>query len=38
MGRFQEIDPEEQKRLEEEKAKKLEVEKQKAESMKVGER
>ncbi|OWF45699.1 tubulin-folding cofactor B-like [Mizuhopecten yessoensis] len=38
MGRFQEISPEEQKKLDEEKAKKAEAEKQKAESLHVGDR
>ncbi|XP_033735460.1 tubulin-folding cofactor B-like [Pecten maximus] len=38
MGRFKEVSPEEQQRLDEEKAKKAEAEKQKAESMKVGDR
>ncbi|XP_069118545.1 tubulin-folding cofactor B-like [Argopecten irradians] len=38
MGRFKEISPEEQQRLDEEKEKKLEAEKQKADSIKVGDR
>lgn len=38
MGRFRDVDPEEQKRQEEEKQKKEQEEKDKAESIKVGER
>ncbi|KAK3576773.1 hypothetical protein CHS0354_014587 [Potamilus streckersoni] len=38
LGRFQEVDPEEKKRLEEEKLQKKKQEQEKAESMKVGDR
>lgn len=38
MGRFQEVDPKEQKRIEEEKVKKAEAEKQKADTITVGDR
>lgn len=38
LGRFREVDPEEQKRLDEEKAQKEEEEKKIAESIKVGDR
>ena len=38
MGRFREVDPEEQKRLDEEKAKKEQEEKEKADRMKVDDR
>ena len=38
MGRFKELSPEEQQRLDEEKKQKEEAEKMKAESMKIGDR
>lgn len=38
LGRFKEVTPEEQQRMDEEKRQKEEAEKQKAESIKIGDR